>query len=86
MTGIFANFIKMVARLWSGPVHIAHHGDSHPIIPIDKAITPHGRGKLWRAKLAAGSVDPEFHHISRQVRRRAQRQALKRMMKKGVSI
>lgn len=46
-----------------------------------RPASPPGHGQRFRALWASGKVDPSFHHISRQVKRREQRKATKRMMK-----
>lgn len=44
-----------------------------------RPAAPRGLGKAAQAQIEAARVEPSYHHISRQVRRREQRKALKRM-------
>lgn len=53
-------------------------------VPTVRAAAQRGRGKAYDARWASGSVKPQFHHVSRQVKRREQRKAMKRAMKAGV--
>lgn len=38
-----------------------------------------GKKRITTAQLAAGKASPQFHHVSRQVKRAAQRKRLKAM-------
>lgn len=38
-----------------------------------------GKKRVTQAQLAAGKASPQFHHVSRQVKRAAQRKRLKAM-------
>ena len=49
--------------------------------PEIRVPTGRGLGRLHREQLRAGAVEPQFAYISRQVRRREQRKAMKRAMK-----
>lgn len=50
--------------------------DHHPVI---RTTAARGHGKQFAAQWRGGKTPPSYAHVSRQVRRREQRKALKRM-------
>lgn len=52
-------------------------------MPVISSAAPKGQGKASKAQRDAGKAHPQFHHVSRQVKRREQRKAMKRAMKAG---
>lgn len=55
-------------------------GDGWPATgAVERHTAPAGHGKQFASQWAAGRKAPQYHHISRQVRRREQRKAMKRM-------